>query len=93
MQPVPTSFTASDDTIPKLEKKLEELKLSDTQHVIIPHHLQVPESERYGLSFGSFASSFKPSVGFENQPADDKSSSLQSESSQETGENVEDLSR
>ncbi|KAG6472946.1 GBF-interacting protein 1-like isoform X1 [Zingiber officinale] len=42
----------------KLGKKVEDLKVSDRQHVIIPNHLQVTESERHGLSFGSFDANF-----------------------------------
>ena len=41
-----------------LQQKLEEFQLSESQHVIIPDHLQVPESQRTGLSFGSFDSGY-----------------------------------
>ncbi|GJN11748.1 hypothetical protein PR202_ga29963 [Eleusine coracana subsp. coracana] len=41
----------------KVDKRLTEMQLSDKQHVIIPDHLQVTESEKYGLSFGSFGTS------------------------------------
>lgn len=87
---LPVSVTvASENTTLKLEKKLDELQLSDRQHVIIPNHLQVPESERHGLSFGSFDSNFNLSMGSANGAASDKSTTPPSESSQETEENVE----
>ncbi|KAJ4815699.1 Cell wall protein AWA1 isoform 1 [Rhynchospora pubera] len=44
--------------VTEAEGKLDELELSERQYVIIPNHLQVPESEKYGLSFGSFESSY-----------------------------------
>ncbi|GMI70906.1 hypothetical protein like AT3G07660 [Hibiscus trionum] len=48
----------SEETTSKLQKKLEELHLPQRQHVIIPNHIHVPESERTKLSFGSFDASF-----------------------------------
>lgn len=47
-------LSVSEEATPKLHKKLEELKVSDGRHVIIPEHLQVPESVLSRLSFGSF---------------------------------------
>ncbi|KAG6550044.1 hypothetical protein Mapa_008558 [Marchantia paleacea] len=38
--------------------KLQSLSIHDDQPVIIPNHLQVPESERTHLSFGSFGAGF-----------------------------------
>ncbi|KAG1364306.1 GBF-interacting protein 1-like [Cocos nucifera] len=90
---LPVSGTVALENITlKLEKGLDELQLSDRQHVIIPNHLQVPESERHGLSFGSFDSSFNLSMGSANGAASDKSTAPPSESSQEIEENVEDPS-
>ncbi|XP_008783011.2 GBF-interacting protein 1-like isoform X2 [Phoenix dactylifera] len=89
--PVPGAV-ASENTTLKLEKRLDELQLSDRQHVIIPNHLQVPEFERHGLNFGSFDSSFNPSTGSANGTASDKSTMPPSESSQEIEEDVEDAS-
>ncbi|KAJ0989712.1 hypothetical protein J5N97_008068 [Dioscorea zingiberensis] len=87
---VPTaSSTASEDGIPKLQKKLEGLYFADTRHVIIPNHLQVPESERSGLSFGNFDGIFGLGTSFVNDPNSDKCSTQLSESSQEIDENVE----
>ncbi|KAJ6839306.1 GBF-interacting protein 1-like [Iris pallida] len=83
------SSLASEDSATKLHSKLEELQVSDSKHVIIPNHLQVPESERTGLSFGSFDANFGLSTSFVNDTASDKISAKLSESSQETEENVE----
>nr|XP_034599613.1 GBF-interacting protein 1-like isoform X2 [Setaria viridis]TKW09739.1 hypothetical protein SEVIR_6G122000v2 [Setaria viridis] len=47
----------------KVDKSFNGLQLSDKQHVIIPDHLQVSESEKYGLSFGSFNASFQQTMG------------------------------
>ncbi|KAJ6824682.1 GBF-interacting protein 1-like [Iris pallida] len=90
MKPLPVSSSlASGDSAMKLQRKLEELQVLDSKHVIIPNHLQVPESERTGLSFGSFDANFGLSTTFVNDTASDKSSAKLSESSQETEENVE----
>jgi hypothetical protein len=47
----------------KVDKSFNSLQLLDKQHVIIPDHLQVSESEKYGLSFGSFNASFQQTMG------------------------------
>ncbi|CAL9104512.1 unnamed protein product [Musa textilis] len=86
--PAPCSV-ASEVTALKLEKKLEELKLSDRKHVIIPNHLQVSESERHGLSFGSFDPNFELNISFANGPAKDRIDTPVSDSSQETEETTE----
>ncbi|KAK1439750.1 hypothetical protein QVD17_05570 [Tagetes erecta] len=66
----------SKDTIPKLEKKLEESRISDDQHVIIPNHLHVPKAEKLGFYFGSFDASFSFNAISSNGPGSlsDKSS-------------------
>ncbi|KAK1315684.1 hypothetical protein QJS10_CPA05g02002 [Acorus calamus] len=97
-QSLPTSSAViSDETASKLQEKLEVLHLSERQHVIIPSHLQVPEAERSGLSFGSFVSSFDVSTSIANGPIangpdSEKCSSPLSESSQEIEETVEESS-
>lgn len=79
---VPGSFeTNSEPGVPeeatsKLQLKLEGLHLSDGEHVIIPNHLQVPEAERTGLSFGSFDASFSLGTSFANGPCNGKYSML-----------------
>ncbi|XP_023741655.1 GBF-interacting protein 1 [Lactuca sativa] len=61
----PVSLLTSESTIPDpKETKLEEPEpepeleseshIPDTQHVIIPNHLHVPEAEKLGFRFGSF---------------------------------------
>lgn len=87
-----SSSMTSDITTSKLEKKLEDLQLSETQHVIIPHHLQVPESEKHGLSFGSFDASFKLGTCLVSGTAIEDISTPPSELSQEVEENVEEVS-
>ncbi|KAJ8500598.1 hypothetical protein OPV22_011150 [Ensete ventricosum] len=42
----------------ELSEKLSKASISENQHVIIPQHLQVPESERTFLTFGSFETGF-----------------------------------
>ncbi|CAL9748492.1 unnamed protein product [Musa acuminata subsp. burmannicoides] len=42
----------------ELSEKLSKASISENQHVIIPQHLQVPESERTCLTFGSFEAGF-----------------------------------
>ncbi|TVU11034.1 hypothetical protein EJB05_44596 [Eragrostis curvula] len=53
------SSAHKEDLSLEVDKRLTEMQLSDKQHVIIPDHLQVTESEKYGLSFGSFGNSFE----------------------------------
>ncbi|XP_038704232.1 GBF-interacting protein 1-like isoform X1 [Tripterygium wilfordii] len=54
----------SEEATSELQKKLEELHLPQHQHVIIPNHIHVPESERTKLSFGSFDASFGVTSSF-----------------------------
>ncbi|URE36056.1 hypothetical protein MUK42_07806 [Musa troglodytarum] len=85
---VPASCSVElEETISKLEKKLDEVQLSVRQHVIIPDHLQVAGSERHGLSFGSFDACFN--VDFANGDKCDKSATQLSGLLQENEENVE----
>ncbi|KAM0936256.1 putative GBF-interacting protein [Dioscorea sansibarensis] len=42
-----------------LSNKVAQVNISRVEHVIIPHHLRVPESERLQLTFGSFESGFQ----------------------------------
>ncbi|KAL0919474.1 hypothetical protein M5K25_011569 [Dendrobium thyrsiflorum] len=79
------------DNATKIQKKLEDLLVSDTIHVIIPDHLQVSESERNGLSFGSFDSNFSLSVRFKTEPDREEISREPSESSREIEETTEAL--
>ncbi|KAL2630285.1 hypothetical protein R1flu_014971 [Riccia fluitans] len=47
-----------DSVLSAQSSKLQSLNIHDDQPVIIPNHLQVPESERTHLSFGSFGAGF-----------------------------------
>ncbi|XP_020109661.1 GBF-interacting protein 1-like isoform X2 [Ananas comosus] len=83
----------TEETNLNVEEKLNYLKLLDRQHVIIPNHLQVPESEKYVLSFGSFDVSFEEAVGFVNGLASVRNSTPSgSDSSQEVEQCVEEPS-
>ncbi|KAG2583389.1 hypothetical protein PVAP13_6KG226500 [Panicum virgatum] len=58
-----TSNSVGTEQLLKVDKSFNSLQLLDKQHVIIPDHLQVSESEKYGLSFGSFNASFQQTMG------------------------------
>ncbi|GER54041.1 hypothetical protein STAS_31591 [Striga asiatica] len=57
-EPQTTPVLTSQETMSELQGKLEETYISDSQHVIIPNHLHVPEVEKLGFCFGSFDASF-----------------------------------
>ncbi|WOK92974.1 GBF-interacting protein 1-like isoform X5 [Canna indica] len=86
---LPSTHSDLSETSSNLEKKLDELQLSVRQHVIIPNHLQVPDSERHGLSFGSFDASFNFKMGFTNGHMSDTSATLSSGLSCDVEEIVE----
>lgn len=50
--------------VPGLSEKLSQINILETQHVIIPQHLRVPESEHTELTFGSFGADFETTKGF-----------------------------
>ncbi|XP_024450996.2 GBF-interacting protein 1-like isoform X2 [Populus trichocarpa] len=79
----------SEEATAKLQKKLEELHLPQRQHVIIPHHIHVPESERNKLSFGSFDASFGVTSSYVSGAESNKSSTPVSETSQGIEEPME----
>uniref|UniRef100_A0A1D1XR72 GBF-interacting protein 1 N-terminal domain-containing protein n=1 Tax=Anthurium amnicola TaxID=1678845 RepID=A0A1D1XR72_9ARAE len=79
----------TEETTSKLQKKMEELHFSYDQHVIIPNHLQVPEAERTGLSFGSFDASFNLGTRFMNGPCGENCSMQPADSSQVPEGNIE----
>jgi hypothetical protein len=79
----------SEEATAKLQKKLEELHLPQRQHVIIPHHIHVPESERNKLSFGSFDASFGVTSSYVSGAESNKSSTPVSETSQVIEEPME----
>ncbi|PPD81185.1 hypothetical protein GOBAR_DD21869 [Gossypium barbadense] len=84
-----SSVLGSEVATSKLQKKLEELHLPQRQHVIIPNHIHVPESERTKLSFGSFDASFGVALNYVGGQESDKSSTPLSEASQDADETAE----
>ncbi|XP_012491010.1 GBF-interacting protein 1 [Gossypium raimondii] len=79
----------SEEATSKLQKKLEELHLPQRQHVIIPTHIHVPESERTKLSFGSFDASFGVTLSSVGCQESAKSPTPLSEASQDVDETAE----
>lgn len=71
-----------EQAVPQLDMKFGELKVSPhSQPVIFPNHLQVPESFRSGLTFGSLDPQLDPSIScgkdstlVETAPANDSTS-------------------
>lgn len=79
--PMPSVLDSKEASI-KLQRKLEELHMSDGQQVIIPNHLHVPEAEKFSFCFGSFDASYS---GLENE-SNPTPVSETSESVEETAE-------
>ncbi|XP_010917133.1 uncharacterized protein [Elaeis guineensis] len=50
--------------VPGLSEKLSRVHILETQHVIMPLHLRVPESEHTRLTFGSFGAGFDSAKGY-----------------------------
>lgn len=90
-QPV-SNVLDSEDATSKLQRKLEDVHFQQRQHVILPNHIHVPESERTKLSFGSFGASFGISTSNTIVPESDKSSTPLSVTSEGIEENVEEQS-
>ncbi|KAG6536158.1 hypothetical protein ZIOFF_001207 [Zingiber officinale] len=86
--PASHSVDSVEDTV-NLEEKVEKLKLSDIKHVIIPDHLQVPEAQRHGLSFGSFDANFQLNVLVSKDPSRDDVEELHYEPYHEIDETIE----
>ncbi|XP_010932459.1 uncharacterized protein [Elaeis guineensis] len=73
------SCSSNPADVPGLSEKLSQINILETQHVIIPQHLRVPESERTELTFGSFGADFESTKG-------STSASQASENAQETSD-------
>ncbi|KAJ0111342.1 hypothetical protein Patl1_01803 [Pistacia atlantica] len=84
-----SSVLDSEEATSKLQKELGELHLPQRQHVIIPNHIHVPESERTKLSFGSFDASFGVTSNYVSAQESEKSSTPVSETSQVVEETAE----
>ena len=83
---------SKEDTI-KLQRKLEDLHISDGQHVFIPNHLHVPEAEKIGFCFGSFDASFGLNTSANSGPENDSNTTPLSETSESVEETAEQSSR
>ncbi|KAI6673461.1 hypothetical protein NL676_001367 [Syzygium grande] len=86
------SIPDPEEAASNLQKKLETLRLSQRQPVILPNHIHVPESERTKFSFGSFDASFGIITNSISAPESDKSSTIVSEMSLAIEETMEDSS-
>ncbi|KAG1334248.1 GBF-interacting protein 1-like [Cocos nucifera] len=53
--------------VPGLSEKLSQVNILETEHVIMPSHLRVPESEHTRLTFGSFGAGFDSAKGYISQ--------------------------
>ncbi|KAL9144902.1 hypothetical protein ABFS82_13G005500 [Erythranthe guttata] len=89
LQTTTAVLTSKESTI-ELQRKLEELHMSNSQHVIIPSHLHVPEVEKLGFCFGSFDASFELDMNQNGVPGSDRIP-LQLESPEAIDEPVEEL--
>ncbi|GMP53232.1 hypothetical protein CsSME_00018757 [Camellia sinensis var. sinensis] len=90
------SVLDSKEATSRLQRKLEELHFSDAQHVIIPNHLHVPETEKIGFCFGSFDATFSLNPSNISGSENDRNPtplSETSESVEETEEHSSSLSR
>uniref|UniRef100_A0A1J3FRL8 GBF-interacting protein 1 N-terminal domain-containing protein n=1 Tax=Noccaea caerulescens TaxID=107243 RepID=A0A1J3FRL8_NOCCA len=89
--PTEASDKSVEDVIPSaesasgLQRQLEDLQIQ-RQHVIIPNHILVPESERTKLSFGSFDAGFSITSSSVTFPENEKRSAPLSQNSQEVEE-------
>ncbi|CAL4923120.1 unnamed protein product [Urochloa decumbens] len=57
---VPPGVDGNQEDLSGLSKKLSQANVSQDEHVIIPEHIRVPDSERTHLIFGTFESEIDP---------------------------------
>ncbi|XP_061364526.1 uncharacterized protein LOC133307963 isoform X2 [Gastrolobium bilobum] len=79
----------SEEATSKLQRKLEDLHLPPRQHVILPNHISVPDSEKNKFSFGSLGVTFGVNTSYVNGPESEKSSTPLSGVSQAVEETAE----
>ncbi|WJX63516.1 hypothetical protein P8452_48388 [Trifolium repens] len=86
-----SSALDSEEATSKLQRKLEDFHLPQRQHVILPNHIMVPESEKNKFCFGSLGINFgvNTTTNYVSGPDSEKSSAPLSETSQEIEETVE----
>ncbi|KAL6999857.1 hypothetical protein U1Q18_001013 [Sarracenia purpurea var. burkii] len=82
----------SKEATSKLQRKLEELHISDGQHVVIPNHLHIPKAEKISFCFGSFDASFGLNTNHSSDPENDRDPTPLSETSETVEETEEQLS-
>ncbi|XP_019431617.1 PREDICTED: GBF-interacting protein 1-like isoform X2 [Lupinus angustifolius] len=85
---VSSALDTQEDTS-KPQRKLEDLNLTQRQHVILPNHIFVPDSEKNKFSFGSLGVTFGVNTSDVNGPESEKSYTPLSETSQSIEETVE----
>ncbi|KAL1348895.1 hypothetical protein AAHE18_07G113200 [Arachis hypogaea] len=83
------SSLVSEEATTELQKKLEDFHLPQRQHVILPNHIFVPESEKNKFCFGSLGVTFGVDTSFVSGPESEKSSTPPSETSQAVEETVD----
>ncbi|XP_027329694.1 GBF-interacting protein 1-like isoform X2 [Abrus precatorius] len=84
-----SSALDSEEATTKLQRKLEDFHLPQRQHVILPNHIIVPDSEKNKFSFGSLGVTFGVNTSYVSGPESEKSSTSLSETSQAIEETVE----
>ncbi|XP_029125805.1 uncharacterized protein LOC109791766 [Cajanus cajan] len=68
---------------------MEDLHLSPRQHVKLPNHILVPDSEKNKFSFGSLGFTYRGNTSYDSGPENEKSSMPPSEVSQDVEETAE----
>lgn len=84
-----SSVLDSEEATSKLQRKLEDFHLPQRQHVILPNHIIVPDSEKNKFSFGSLGVAFGVNTTYVSGLESEKSSTPVSETSQTIEETVE----
>lgn len=92
LQPKSVSLDSKEVNV-ELEKKLEDLHISDGQYVIIPDHLHVPAAHKLGFSFGSFDTNFVINTSHNSTPESDQSALSESTDVNEEAIAEEQISR
>ncbi|XP_075476065.1 GBF-interacting protein 1-like isoform X2 [Primulina tabacum] len=87
--PIPVAIGSKEATL-ELQKKLEDSHISDVQHVLMPSHLHVPETEKLWFRFGSFDVNFNLDKSQNGGPENDESQPL-SESYEAINESMQQL--
>ncbi|CAL0315651.1 unnamed protein product [Lupinus luteus] len=85
----PSRALDSQEDTSKLQRKLEDLNLTQRQHVILPNHIFVPDSEKNKFSFGSLGVTFGVKTSCIDGPESEKSSTPLSQTSHSIEETLE----